>query len=89
MEGNARIAYCGLYCPLCSFVAAAETKDREHLLAMPKRYDHLKQDTLEECGCAGCRDQVDRCRCKMKPGGGSKGMLVGVRDDTGSSRTPV
>lgn len=52
---------------MCSFVAAAETEDRQHLLAMPRRYDHLKEQSFAECSCIGCRDQVDNCHCDMKP----------------------
>lgn len=74
MTENARIAYCGLYCPMCSFVAASETKDRKHLQDMPELYDYLKGRTLEECDCAGCKEQVDRCKCDMKPCAAEKGI---------------
>ena len=67
MRESAKTAYCGLYCPMCSHLAAAETKDREHMLALPECYDHLKQRTFAECECAGCKDQVDKCHCEMKP----------------------
>lgn len=76
MTGNARIAYCGLYCPLCSFDVAAETGDRAHLEAMPEKYDHLKLRPLEECSCIGCRDQVDNCHCDMKPCAEKRGHLT-------------
>lgn len=75
MEGLSKIAYCGLYCPMCSFIAACETKDRAHLSAMPEQYDHLKQHTFEECACPGCREQQDRCHCAMKPCAESKGFI--------------
>ena len=57
MEFDAdKLAYCGIYCPECSFVAAYETGKREHLLAMPERYDEYKQATLSEVGnCPGCK----------------------------------
>ncbi len=74
MREEARVAYCGLYCPLCSFVAVHETGDRNHLAAMPDRYDRLKELTNEECACSGCRDQVDRCHCDMKPCAQKKGL---------------
>lgn len=75
MERSANIAYCGLYCAMCSCVVASETKDRKHLLAMPERYDHIKQRTFEECECVGCRNQVDKCHCEMKPCAEKKGVL--------------
>lgn len=74
MNESARIAYCGLYCPMCAFVAAAGTRDRSHLTAMPDMYDYLKDRTLEACECAGCREQVDRCTCAMKPCAAEKGL---------------
>ena len=76
MREGAKLAYCGLYCPMCSFVAAFETKDREHLLAMPEHYAHLKSRTLEECECPGCKDQVDKCHCEMKPCAQEKGIAT-------------
>lgn len=75
LKDDARIAYCGLYCPMCSSAAAAETGDRRHLLAMPRMYDHLKQRTLEVCSCPGCRIQVDKCHCEMKPCAEKKGLI--------------
>lgn len=75
MKKSAKIAYCGLYCPMCSFVAASETKDRQHLLTMPERYKHFKQRTFEECECNGCREQADRCHCEMKPCAEKKGII--------------
>ena len=77
MEGNNRIAYCGIYCPMCSFVVACETKDRAHLSAIPSFYDHLKDQSLEDVEpCAGCRVQTDRCHCDMKPCAESKGHFT-------------
>jgi hypothetical protein len=64
-ETNAKIAYCGLYCPMCSFKVAAETEDRQHLLLMPERYAHLKEQSFEECACPGCKVQIDHCECRL------------------------
>lgn len=75
MKENAKIAYCGLYCPMCSSVVASETRERAHLLAMPETYGHLKERTFEECECIGCKDQVDKCHCDMKPCAEKKGLL--------------
>ncbi len=74
MRENSKIAYCGLYCPMCSFAATAETEDTRHLKAMPERYDMLKEQSLEECLCAGCKDQIDFCNCDMKPCAEKKGI---------------
>lgn len=58
------IAYCGLYCGACSFKTAFETRDREHLLRMPAKYDPLKEAPLE--GCPGCRRE-NRCgECALR-----------------------
>jgi hypothetical protein len=74
---SAKIAYCGLYCPLCSFKAASETKDRQHLLAMPQHYAHLKEQSFEECACPGCKVQTDHCECRfgIKPCAEARGLL--------------
>ena len=51
-----KLAFCGIYCPQCSFVAAFETGKREHLLALPEKYDKYKQTDLSEVGdCPGCK----------------------------------
>lgn len=76
MKENERIAYCGLFCPMCSFVTAHETGDKKHLLAMPARYDHLKEQSFDECFCEGCRVQTDHCHCEMKPCAENKGLLT-------------
>jgi hypothetical protein len=52
------LAYCGLYCGGCSFKVAFQEKNREHLLAMPKKYEKYKD--VELVDCAGCRVE-DRC----------------------------
>lgn len=75
LTGNARIAYCGLYCPMCSSVSAAETQDKFLLQAMPDMYEHLRQRPLEACECPGCRVQVDKCHCEMKPCAEKKGHV--------------
>ncbi len=74
MREEAKIAYCGLYCPMCSFETAAETNDTCHLQAMPERYDHLKEQSFEKCHCIGCKDQVDNCHCDMKPCAEKRGI---------------
>jgi len=55
---NELIAYCGLYCGACSFKVAFEEHNREHLMRMPAKYDHLKHAPLEFC--PGCRLE-NRC----------------------------
>lgn len=71
-----KIAYCGLYCPRCSYLVACETADRKHLLALPERYEASKQQPLEDCFCEGCRVQTDICHCDMKPCAERKGLLT-------------
>jgi len=51
------LAYCGLYCQACSFKVAYEEQDRNHLRAMPAKYDRCKEDPLEPC--TGCRNDPD------------------------------
>lgn len=75
LEGNEKIAYCGLYCPICSFETTFETKDTTHLLRMPDRYNHLKEQSIEECKCGGCKQQTDYCHCDMKPCAEEKGYI--------------
>ena len=41
------LAYCGLYCQACGFKVAYEEQDRNHLRAMPAKYDRYKEDPLE------------------------------------------
>ena len=62
------LAYCGLYCDLCSFKAAYETQNREHILRMPARYDRDKTQPMQPCpGCKGdniCGDcAMKDCAC--------------------------
>ncbi len=60
------LAYCGIYCPECSFKVAFETQKREHLLAMPEKYDSFKNADLEDCKCSGCKHEKIRGDCKIK-----------------------
>ena len=60
------LAYCGIYCPECSFRVAYETQSREHLFSMPKKYDSFKNKALEDCKCDGCK-QINICGdCDIK-----------------------
>ncbi len=74
MREGAKIAYCGLYCPMCSFNVAAETRDRSHLRAMPEKYGPMKEQSFDGCACIGCKDQTDNCHCGMKPCAEKKGI---------------
>lgn len=69
------IAYCGLYCPQCSFQTAAESGDLRHLLAMPERYDKLKGLSAEECACKGCKLDDFCGPCPMKDCASEKGYI--------------
>ena len=63
-ENNNLIAYCGLYCGACSFKLANDENDRQHLSAMPSRYDKCKEIPLQFC--PGCRliNQCDSCEIR-------------------------
>ena len=70
------IAFCGLYCPMCSFRVGHETGDRRHILASPSDYDDMKDRPLEVYACNGCRVD-DACGdCSMKDCATEKGLLT-------------
>jgi hypothetical protein len=58
-ENRILVAYCGLYCGACSFRVAAQESDRQHLEAMPSKYDSYKDAPLEVC--SGCRQESGVC----------------------------
>ena len=66
MKNNDSIAYCGLYCPMCSLMTTYQTGDTAHLQAMPERYDRFKSSPLDECNCSGCKldDYCGDCAIK-------------------------
>lgn len=58
------LAYCGLYCGACSLKVAFQEHNRQHILAMPKKYEKYKD--IELADCAGCRID-DRCgECQIR-----------------------
>ncbi len=59
------LAYCGLYCPQCSFKTANEVGDRCHLSGMPADYARMCERPLEELACGGCKTDDDN-DCAMK-----------------------
>ena len=60
------IAYCGLYCPQCSFRPAHATGDPAHVEAIPERYSKAKNQPVSEYACGGCK-QDDFCGpCAMR-----------------------
>jgi len=60
------LAYCGIYCPECSFKVAFESKRREHLANMPSKYDSFKDSDLADCDCSGCKRQNVGGECRIK-----------------------
>ncbi|NLT57872.1 MAG: DUF3795 domain-containing protein [Clostridiales bacterium] len=62
----AQLAYCGIYCPVCSFRVACETGDRAHLLGMPAKYDPFKEGDLADCRCEGCKQDASCGPCAIK-----------------------
>ena len=58
------LSYCGLYCGGCSFKVAFQEQKREHLLALPEKYDKLKNMELEDC--AGCRVDYKCGECQIR-----------------------
>lgn len=77
MEFDIReLAYCGLYCPQCSFRAANETGSREHFADAPERYAQLTQKPLEELACPGCKGDNICGDCAMKDCAVEKGLEV-------------
>lgn len=63
---NKDIAYCGLYCPQCSFRVAYETQRREHLLNMPEKYSVYKMEDLNNLKCIGCKKDDFCGDCEIK-----------------------
>lgn len=55
------LAYCGLYCPECSFLVADETGEEEHINQMPARYDRFKGQGAHVAPCKNCKS--DACTC--------------------------
>lgn len=54
MERTELIAYCGIWCGACSFRLACQETEREHLRAMPAKYDRFKSEPLG-MPCGGCK----------------------------------
>lgn len=73
------IAYCGLFCPLCSIHTTGETGDRAHVDAMPNHYLFLKCMTVREIGCDGCKVNEACGPCKIRDCA-SKKHLVSCAD---------
>ncbi|MDL2319109.1 DUF3795 domain-containing protein [Eubacteriales bacterium OttesenSCG-928-A19] len=58
------LAYCGIYCDLCSFRVAHNEQDRGHLDNIPARYE---RKDLSEYDCDGCKGANCICGgCDMK-----------------------
>ena len=68
------LAYCGIYCPECSFRVAYETQNREHLFSMPEKYDSFKDTALEDCKCSGCKQKNICGDCDIKDCANSKNL---------------
>ncbi|UCH89485.1 MAG: DUF3795 domain-containing protein [Thermoplasmata archaeon] len=60
------LAYCGIYCPECSFKVAYETQRNEHVLDMPEKYDSFKNADLVNYKCSGCKHENTCGDCKIK-----------------------
>ena len=58
------IAYCGLYCGACSFKVTYEQKSREHIKALPSRYDEYKDQPFQSC--PGCREDPEGADCEIR-----------------------
>lgn len=61
-----QLAYCGIYCPQCSFRVVYETQNREHVLSMPSRYDRLKDSPMDEYACECCKGDNICGPCEMR-----------------------
>jgi hypothetical protein len=61
-----KLAYCGIYCQQCSFLAAYETMDKKHLLHTPARYEEIARQDIAELACPGCQDAGLRGECAIK-----------------------
>ena len=62
-----KLAFCGIYCPQCSFLTAFETGRREHLSALPEQYDKCKDADLADIGdCPGCKNENICGNCNIK-----------------------
>lgn len=71
--GKNEIAYCGLYCPMCSFRVAYETQDRDHFVNLPAQYERRKHMELEPCG--GCKAEASLCgECDKRDCATEKGI---------------
>lgn len=76
-DGN-DIAYCGLWCPACSFRVYSETGDGAHIAGLPERYEHLKQLTREQMACGGCKSEDCDCdpNCAMRSCAPGRGLAL-------------
>ena len=72
-----KLAFCGIYCPQCSFAVAYESGKREHLLTMPEKYEKYKQAPLAEMGdCLGCKYENLCGDCNIKDCAIEKGIVA-------------
>lgn len=68
-----QMAYCGLYCPQCSFRTAYETGDRAHVQSMPARYDKMKEAPMADYECECCKGDSACGPCGMRDCAGARG----------------
>ena len=66
------IGYCGLYCGACSFKVAFDENNREHLIAMPAKYDRHKEAELQFC--PGCKQEDKPGECAIRDCARDKNM---------------
>ncbi len=61
-----KLAYCGLYCPQCSFLVACETRNMRHVANMPEKYARFRDMRFEELACGGCKGANNCGPCGIK-----------------------
>ncbi len=67
------LAYCGLYCELCSVRVAFAEQDLRHLENLPARYKKDRPN-LAELDCGGCKGRNICGPCRLKDCAAAKAL---------------